>query len=934
MKVYIQDLVGLYNDASSKFFRQPAVHALKEFFSFVSASSGMSDFGDLVQSVSYFFNFEHKTTFTAEKFALYLHLQTIYLDNDIAALPKCLENALLTTAMLCDDDGKGIMKHMLGDATVTAYPKSHLLWSSINSYLSKQNDDSRTLRETMIGGKDSAPDIIEALINNVIIEDFLLRKGKFAFGPRALSISLIRQFCSWNLPKKMLKGVILKKFITTKLFMNIPENLSGALKPIILENLEAIANSFCSKGFNEESIQRRFEAVQAFLGANVAFDNVTKTRTISRLLGLDGIDEDSSIDGRQELLELYFELALDQTLEHLSSDEPDRFEATKYIDLIVSFTKKIIRVGTDDERSSVVDRALHFMMIGAFFDLQELDTSSADGKLPIGIISTASQIKSRMKLIPHGFRVIMSSRFFGLLTDYIEMLSHQDGKRSKMAKVQTVLSEVSRVNGMCSTLQDWGAVSYNDPKIESPEEMNDDVSSVTLVAIEACKRINSLTNNDQESADSNALNSIAAFAMSLRLQLLHPGQPESDDVMEDAYDDDDFSENVLDTINDLCELAFALAGEPNSEDKSGDEDERENAISALALICVEVLRSPFGGSDKQATSGVGGVSKLVQDCLQVAWKETLALVGSASNRILDAEVINILLEAICSPNALAEGQNKDSTDDTDISEGSDDVDMDSENDDEVPSFSGMDDEASDSENDAKNDGDMGNDIELDSSKLENLLIESSDDDESVDGGMLEHHAGADAALAQLIKLKQDARKSGKEDREKSELMDRMHCIHMLEAVFRSNKGAPLLSNQVTLMVILPLLRTRRELVKSIASAAMQSKGNLTKLKKDFVSKISKLLVGSVCKTKLDGMANADSCGIVAEQVLLEAKRVEDNSHSECCGALLFLLVKASSCGDQSPAWAQSISDAFADWSMKKSSKFQRTLFSRIEKDSR
>merc|ERR1712176_1493882 len=52
------------------------------------------------------------------------------------------------------------------------------------------------------------------------------------------------------------------------------------------------------------------------------------------------------------------------------------------------------------------------------------------------------------------------------------------------------------------------------------------------------------------------------------------------------------------------------------------------------------------------------------------------------------------------------------------------------------------------------------DVEIDPSKLQTMLKEDSDVD--IDENMLEHHEGADAALAKLIKLKQDARKAGQQ----------------------------------------------------------------------------------------------------------------------------------------------------------------------------
>ena len=48
------------------------------------------------------------------------------------------------------------------------------------------------------------------------------------------------------------------------------------------------------------------------------------------------------------------------------------------------------------------------------------------------------------------------------------------------------------------------------------------------------------------------------------------------------------------------------------------------------------------------------------------------------------------------------------------------------------------------------------DVELDKDQLNNILMEDSDEDPE---DILEHHAGADKALAKLIKMKQEARKA-------------------------------------------------------------------------------------------------------------------------------------------------------------------------------
>jgi hypothetical protein len=209
-------------------------------------------------------------------------------------------------------------------------------------------------------------------------------------------------------------------------------------------------------------------------------------------------------------------------------------------------------------------------------------------------------------------------------------------------------------------------------------------------------------------------------------------------------------------------------------------------------------------------------------------------------------------------------------------------------------------------------------IELESSKLENLLIQSS-----VDGNMLEHHEGADAALAQLIKLKQEARKSGKDQKEKLELSNRLRCMALLEAVFLSNKRSGLLSNQAVLMSILPLLRSRTELAKSLST------GNSSQNDKaSLLDKITVLLESKIAKTNVDGMANIEACKIVADQVSIEMRKLQDIEHCKCCSALLVLLVKAvAKQGDETVAFAKSLYEPCVhEWSTKKSTKLQAVIF--------
>ena len=97
--------------------------------------------------------------------------------------------------------------------------------------------------------------------------------------------------------------------------------------------------------------------------------------------------------------------------------------------------------------------------------------------------------------------------------------------------------------------------------------------------------------------------------------------------------------------------------------------------------------------------------------------------------------------------------------------------------------------------------------ELDPYRFGNLLIEDSDDE------LTEHHAGADGALVQLIKMKQEARKSVRMAKDKAYLSGWLWCAALLEIAL----SAPL-DCEVILMTLLPMLRLIRSSETSISGA--------------------------------------------------------------------------------------------------------------------
>ena len=93
------------------------------------------------------------------------------------------------------------------------------------------------------------------------------------------------------------------------------------------------------------------------------------------------------------------------------------------------------------------------------------------------------------------------------------------------------------------------------------------------------------------------------------------------------------------------------------------------------------------------------------------------------------------------------------------------------------------------------------------SRLKNLLLDDSDDE------LTDHHDGANGALAQLINMKQEARKSVWMEKEKAYLSVRLRCAALLEISI----SAPL-DCEVIFMMLLTMLRLIRSLEISISGA--------------------------------------------------------------------------------------------------------------------
>jgi hypothetical protein len=930
--------------------REPAIHALKESFHILSTHSSktVAELLDDDQLCSFF---EPDSDWTAEKIALYLHLQTLFSDKKAknkssTALPKLLTRPLLTVSSLQGVDVHCNMQTILRDTSTVVHPRCHMVWESIWTYLCAKGqakkkatrgiiDKNLVLRKTIPIGDDSPADIMEAIVNKVIVESLLGQsdENNITNERRVLAMSLVSQLCELELPSDLLERVILHPTIILQLFLKtLPRRHQKVhtLKPLANNILQHIVSSLCS---GENHVQRRLAAIRCFLQADPSFDAVTQTQTVSSLLGVNTDEKDNMY----EIWEQYVTFLQKELFEKLTCEDGVQ-DAIKFVDLIFNFTKRVCHIGNDDHRQHFFRRTSLILTIGAFFDLNGFVSKSNKKDVDSeGFQSVAQSIHKDLKRnttlisVPNRVRVKMSSRFFSLLSDYIT--TDKRGK-SKNTKISLIIAEVSQLQNAIEMLVECGATLVNKGTIIDNEETEGHGLLPFQSSLKTCSDLKELIaegGQEKDEMTSLGLSAILGLVSSLSLQLLHPGQPNTMD--EDDEDEvDEIFDEVHDIVSDLSEIASYI--------KKGDykKGEEENPLLSLAVVFVNILNSSIGGSGLNPCIHLGAGPKLIRDCVQLAWGTVLTSVSSessTSNATLDEDVMSLLLESVCSPEAFSDPTNYDTEDGDDEMGEADSSDDDEPNDDIMSAFTeanatGV--EVDDMEVDEGSEqNDEDSDVELDPSSLENLLLEDRDDIGSDEETTLEHHSGADDALAQLIKLKQENRKSGKSKQEKIELSNRQRCFSLLESVITSNRRNPL-PNQLVLMVILPLLRTRTILQKSLISlekSISTKSGNSIGEKRALVGKITSFLADKVCKTKFNVKTNSESCEILAKQIMIELKSVDSADHCNLCSSLLVVVVKAVGGNDfeLSKTLSDSIySEAVKEWSTRRKTKLRSSIF--------
>jgi len=226
------------------------------------------------------------------------------------------------------------------------------------------------------------------------------------------------------------------------------------------------------------------------------------------------------------------------------------------------------------------------------------------------------------------------------------------------------------------------------------------------------------------------------------------------------------------------------------------------------------------------------------------------------------------------------------------------------------------------QNSVKDEDDFG--VKIDSCKLQSMLEDDSDVD--VDEYVLEHHEGADAALAKLIKLKQGARKAGQQAREKIEVSNQLRCTFLVDLLLgRPDSWNRIFRSNILLEMVIPLLDHRKKVGKLAQKAVGSGKNPGSGEKKALLYRLTNLIRQKLLKIRLSSMPLAGpidmgAATIAFQHIMKEARKSKDKEQLSCCSScLIFLLRIMPSSPDVISLATTEYGDVIREWSTKRNS---------------
>ena len=919
-------------------------------------------------------------TYCAEQIAIAAHVQS-HVQFHPSGLPFPLDRPVVSTESL------PLIGQSLSETSSVVQPRTHFVWDAIWSFLTESKDSpdakssktreaAKKLRQQCPVGEDSAVDVVDAIIREVLVKRLLgIEKdgggssAKTTHERRSLALCIVKILCGVTyqsatagptriiLDADILENVVLTRDLIRTLFLDVicagnqKKQSPHLLKPLALEVLRSLTDAAIE---SDADGNRQLACVRAFLKCEIRFDARTKTSTVSDLLHF----HDSAVSVSKDRLRLWNEYIsyLEQQFVAKSAaiaDNQSTSEATGYVELLYSAAKSIMRLDTSSEeggsalsefKQSAIVRIQAFLMAAAFFKSSSVSVKAGKknkkakkgGNDTHPVLTAATKLNESEGNIPYSVRIIVSSRFFSLLSDHVSYATHhlddgdKDGKQVKDARMLEILNDVYE---SWNIIESAGAERYLPAKDGNHDESEPHAYVGKMIA-EFQKRLKDFTLTLEKTPGDKLLEcqkrcatGISVLAYTLYLHMLSCGTPEGMTENDDPdQDDEDDVEEIKSAVEELKNIMEGFLRGSNDED---------NPLLGLAESCANILSSPIGSGSLSR----GASPKLVREAVKFAWLGGLSVAAEMSSEdqtLIDGDVVNLLLEAIG-----ASGDEPMDEDGSDGEEESEDEDNGQSSEDEGvfgkaseildnPEEMEIED-AEDQEEGAEPDSD----VELDLNNLQSMLEEDSDAD--VDVGELEHHEGADAALAQLIKMKLEARKAGQLVREKLEISNQLRCSLLIEVLIaRPEAWKHLLRSDVILKMLVPMLNHRRDIEKSLKKAT--DKGTQTGVgeKKALLERLTSLLKSKFCKMRLASTPCSGSIDIaeygtqLASQLIEIVKKECTKEHAACCNGGLILVLRAiPNAEGQLAAAAAVYGEAVKEWSTKRTTRLEAGLFDEL-----
>lgn len=940
-----RDVCQLYH--AKPWMREPAAHALCLLLLFEKDDMNLSNLATQAIAPELLAKVESLQDLSAEGLSVVLMLQFV--------LPKKASKALnrdlsweFPSRLASKEAIPAIADALARTSTVTPPRPHHLVWDVMWWVLSSASE----ANSVRILSEDKQ-DVIAALIQHVLLER-LLGEGaessaKATHERRALGLAMVKALVGVEyassllvssakirlvLPPTIVADLVLQPTIVQRLLIDVlgaggkgsgKQQGEHLLKPLASQIASAMVEQVNA---DDKENGLRFALVQAFLTCDPYFDASTKTRTVQDLLA------GASMDGDIDFTQKYKQFLRSRLWQ--SSDRDNAVVTptmgVRYLDLLYTMGKQWtmpavkdkstkdnseemeVDVSTTTEQQQhqqQLDDLLQTMLMTAFFDCRRVEKKPKIGKS--NVLSLALELKreSSIAVLPYAVRTISSARFFSLVADL-----------QKSLPTDQQLQLFESIQNHCSSLEEFGAERL-DADRSKPDDSDDDEEEEEKPPPNEV--ISEMTSYAKKHDEDRCAQAMAVLASVLQLQLLSCGGSSIGDNGE-LPEHDDEEEDMEETTSILSDL-YNIFGmyKANSE----------QFLLGLAELCANVLSAPIGNRTDRGAS-----PKLLRESVRVLWSRGLAYAAESSvvTRASD-EVVSVLLGAVgIDPEDNNENGvgNEEEMDEESNDDEEDNSRAESDDDHELQSnvFSkaaNLDEMETEETADEPDDDDDDEDIELDPTRLQSLLEQEIDDDDNdeADESMLEHHEGADKALARLIQLKQEARKAGRKALEKVELARRVRCTVLLE-VFLSGKHpdgwGKLLRTEMVLFVAIELLRYRATLERSITK---EGTGDVTVgEKKALMDRVTALVQTKLLKLKAASVewetekdSTEDVATSTAATLFREASNAGSKTQQSLWSSLALWLLRATN--EHQVAVATTVfGAAVSDWGNKRSSRFQ------------